>query len=153
MSIRIRRATLDEKGVVPTLSRLHTECLGKTWSEAEIEALLVRKEIGCYLSELDGKVSGFILFQCVGDEGEIINMGVVPSARRKGTGASLLEEALGHCRAQKVASLWLEVAEDNEAAIGLYKKLGFIAQGRRKSYYATKTGPIDALTFKATLNA
>jgi ribosomal-protein-alanine N-acetyltransferase len=48
--------------------------------------------------------------------------------------------------------IFLEVAEDNEAALALYRKLGFQEVGRRKRYYARRDGePADALTMALTL--
>jgi [ribosomal protein S18]-alanine N-acetyltransferase len=46
----------------------------------------------------------------------------------------------------------LEVAEDNAAAIGLYKKNGFVETGRRKGYYERPgANAVDALVLSLTL--
>lgn len=152
MTTRITYARSEDVNAAQALSRLHAECLGAAWSEAEIGALLRRKEICCIMG-MDAKnaATGFILFQCVGDEGEILNMGVTPAARRQGIGAQLLTEALAYCRKHQVKALWLEVAEDNMAALGLYEKQGFARQGRRKGYYAAASGPKDAITCRKLL--
>jgi ribosomal-protein-alanine N-acetyltransferase len=39
-----------------------------------------------------------------------------------------------------VHRLFLDVAESNSAAIGLYARLGFTQMGRRKAYYAHADG-------------
>ncbi len=62
-------------------------------------------------------------------------MGVVPADRRRGLGGRLLEAALEAASAAGARALYLEVAEDNRAARGLYQKQGFNPVGRRKNYY------------------
>ncbi len=49
---------------------------------------------------------------------------------------------------------FLEVAADNAAALGLYRKAGFDAVGRRAAYYNRAKGqPADALVLRRTLNS
>ena len=49
-------------------------------------------------------------------------------------------------------TLFLEVAVDNVAALGLYTALGFAETGRRKAYYARAGGPAaDALILRVDL--
>jgi Acetyltransferases len=51
---------------------------------------------------------------------------------------------MAHCIAMLEASgaqsLFLEVAEDNAAALGLYRSLGFVEVGRRPGYYDARSG-------------
>jgi ribosomal-protein-alanine N-acetyltransferase len=47
---------------------------------------------------------------------------------------------------------FLEVADDNEAAIALYAKCGYSESGRRKNYYSPPKGPkLDALILRKIL--
>ena len=82
----------------------------------------------------------------------ILTLGVHKDHQRHGVGRRLVE-ALG--RAVKKADarrLFLEVAESNQAAVALYKGLGFQEVGRRKGYYVTPGAAAeDALTLALTL--
>ena len=48
-----------------------------------------------------------------------------------------------------VQTVFLEVRSSNEAALELYRALGFAESGRRKGYYADP--PEDALVFRIQL--
>src|SRR5581483_483999 len=76
---------------------------------------------------------GFI----VGDAtGWITQMGVVPSARGRGTGAALVGEAVRRMRSAGVEAITLNVNVNNQPAAALYRRLGFTRIGRRARYQA-----------------
>ena len=55
-----------------------------------------------------------------------------------------------HAEAQRrgAQTSFLEVAESNPIAIGLYRAGGYVESGRRKAYYTSpEGGKIDALVF------
>lgn len=82
--------------------------------------------------EMDGAVAGFlVLRRTAPDEAEILNLAVAPAHRRRGLARLLLERV---ALARPVA-LYLEVRESNQAALSLYRALGFVACGRRPGYY------------------
>ena len=92
---------------------------------------------------------GFILVRCAADEAEIVSLGVEPKRRRQGVAAALLAEAMRRTVELGAERIFLEVAEDNEAAIALYSGAGFAPVGRRAAYYRRKTSaPIDALIMR-----
>ncbi len=78
---------------------------------------------------------GFAIIRTVADEGEIISIGIIPRARRRGIGALLLDQIFACADASGAARLFLEVAEDNVSACALYQARGFIQVGRRENYY------------------
>jgi mycothiol synthase len=63
----------------------------------------------------------------------IVQVGVVPAARRRGVGEALVTEALRRMRADGATHAWLDVNVDN-TAVRLYRKLGFEHRGRRARY-------------------
>jgi len=63
----------------------------------------------------------------------IVQVGVVPAARRRGVGEALVTEALRRMRADGATHAWLDVNVDN-IAVRLYRKLGFEHRGRRARY-------------------
>ena len=55
-----------------------------------------------------------------------LGMGIVSSYRGRGIGKQLLAACLEKAKAKGITRVELEVRSDNFAAIGLYKKLGFV---------------------------
>jgi ribosomal protein S18 acetylase RimI-like enzyme len=66
--------------------------------------------------------------------GWIVQVGVVPQARGRGIGAALVRESLGRMAASGGAEAWLNVNVNNPGAARLYRRLGFVARGRRARY-------------------
>jgi ribosomal protein S18 acetylase RimI-like enzyme len=61
-----------------------------------------------------------------------MGMGVLPGYRGAGVGRRLLTETLGAARALGMERVDLEVFASNEAAIALYRKLGFVVEGIKR---------------------
>ena len=62
-----------------------------------------------------------------------LGMGVAASHRRRGVGEQLAKAALEQSRAAGLSRVELEVFASNQAAIKLYKKLGFEHEGVKRS--------------------
>ncbi len=136
----IRKADLDAH---ETLSALHGMCFSDPWSVEEFRSLLAAANIYAFTAQdADGTEgnSGFILFRHAADEAEIITLGVAPSQRRKGVAGALLSGAVAALETDNIKWLFLEVAEDNAAALGFYRSHGFVEVGRRAGYYANANG-------------
>ena len=87
------------------------------------------------------------------DEGEIINLAVVPEARRNGLGRDLLAAAEALAIELGVRQMILEVALDNIAARQLYARSGYGMVGRRRGYYKRPEGShMDALILAKALD-
>lgn len=89
-------------------------------------------EHNCLIAEDSQNVLGFLVWRKTAeDEWEILNLAVNSFARRKGVARRLVQYALDGLQ----GACFLEVRESNEAAIALYRALGFEVSGRRKKYY------------------
>jgi ribosomal-protein-alanine N-acetyltransferase len=131
------------------LHALYTECFAEPFAEESFRALLASPGMWAVLARRDGKEVGFAIARCVADEAEVISIGVAPTVRRRGVGAALLADVMARAVAYGAASIFLEVAEDNAAAIALYLSAGFEKVGRRPRYYPRKTsGPVAALIMR-----
>ncbi|MBU1436395.1 MAG: GNAT family N-acetyltransferase [Gammaproteobacteria bacterium] len=64
----------------------------------------------------------------------IMSLAVSQQSRGLGVGQALLQYLLQHCPAQ-TEQLWLTVAPDNQSALHLYKKSGFIQHQYHEDYY------------------
>jgi putative acetyltransferase len=64
-----------------------------------------------------------------------LGMAVKTSARRQGVGSALLTAGINLAeRWLAVRRIELEVYTDNEAAVALYKKFGFVVEGTLRQY-------------------
>jgi RimJ/RimL family protein N-acetyltransferase len=70
---------------------------------------------------------------------------VAASERRHGIGTALIDEAVKWARASGITKLELHVFPHNEPAIALYRKLGFVEEGRRQRHYRIGGHYVDAI--------
>lgn len=84
-----------------------------------------------FLYLIDNKVVGFIHIQIIDGEVDIIDLVVNPLYRRNGYASKLIDYVLTNYKENFI----LEVSENNNIAISLYKSFNFIEIGRRKNYY------------------
>jgi tRNA threonylcarbamoyl adenosine modification protein YeaZ len=76
----------------------------------------------------------------IAGEGNITNIAVHPSVRRKGIGTRTLCELIRRSEAEGIDSFTLEVRASDAGAVDFYEKLGFKTEGRRKDYYVKLNG-------------
>lgn len=96
------------------------------------------------------RVIGYLFFQQVLDQAELLNIAVKPSFQGEGLGATLLEFCVDKLHAS-VRCLHLEVRASNFAAIALYISRGFRQVGERRDYYHDEHGREDALLMSCDL--
>ncbi|MEM9784151.1 MAG: GNAT family N-acetyltransferase [Pseudomonadota bacterium] len=95
-----------------------------------------------------------LVLRVAADEAEILEFGVIPSARRAGLGRQLLATAEALAARRGAKTMFLEVAVDNAAALALYQSTGWAEAGLRRGYYQRDGGaPVDALIMRRTLVA
>jgi ribosomal-protein-alanine N-acetyltransferase len=80
-------------------------------------------------------VAGYLCPSLILDEGEILDVAVRDNCRSLGIGRLLVTTALTLFRERAVQLVYLEVRISNQAAISLYRSLGFRESGRRTRYY------------------
>jgi ribosomal-protein-alanine N-acetyltransferase len=132
------------------LGELHARAFDKAWSANEIAKLMENTAVFALISR-GAEAQGFVMAWAAAGDAELLTVAVVPEARRKGVGASLVTSAGVAALVRGAASMHLEVAEDNAAARALYAKLGYEEAGRRHAYYAGEGGSVDAIVMRRTL--
>ncbi len=148
-ALRLRATTQDDLG---TLASLHALCFPQGWSARSIGQLLGTPGAFALVAEAGGVACGFVIVRVAADEAEILSIGVVPQARRAGTGRKLVSAGAEKARNVGAATLFLEVARENEAARALYAASGFAEAGLRPAYYREPGAkPEDALVLRANL--
>ena len=141
-SYRLETATHDDG---PVLASLHATGFARGWSEDEFDTFLSDPKSLCLLAKRTspfgtGGLVGFALFRVVLDEAELLSIAVLPRRRGAGLGRALLQEGLRQLYARGVSQVFLDVAEDNAAAINLYRRCGFDILSKRKGYYPLPNG-------------
>ena len=112
------------------------------WSKASLLDLIRQQNIIFRVMLLDDEVIGYYSFQKVFEEGYINNIAIKREYQGKGYGKKLFEDLIERAQRFEVKALTLEVEDDNTRAINLYKKYGFIEEGRRKNFYLNKKDAI-----------
>ena len=138
---------------LPRLASAHAQAFDIPWDEAMIAELLAGP--GAYaLLAVDADTLGMVLCRAVAGEAEVLTLAVPPWTRRKGVALALMTAAMGAARALGAKVMFLEVDVDNDAAVGLYERLGFTRAGLRKAYYDRGAEPrADALVMRLDLTS
>ncbi|MGE3126809.1 MAG: ribosomal protein S18-alanine N-acetyltransferase [Fimbriimonadaceae bacterium] len=135
---------------IVTATEEHVESVARIEKSAHVTPWRLesfRRELtnpdGIFLvAQQGGTVVGYALAWIIVDEAHIVNVAVEAEHRGRGTGRILVEQLLEESRRRGARCATLEVRVGNEAAVGLYRKLGFVEAGLRKRYYH---GVADAL--------
>jgi len=91
------------------------------------------------VGEREGRIVAFGVMMMAPGDVQILNLSVVPDARRQGLGRTLLRRFMAIAVRYGAAQLFLEVRVGNTPAIALYEDEGFVRVARRARYY-----PVDA---------
>jgi ribosomal-protein-alanine N-acetyltransferase len=123
-------------------ARIHAAGFAYPWSRTELESLISDPNaIGtAALDPATGKLRGFALSRLAADEAEILTIAVDPACRKGGVGRDLLRAHLAQVAASGAARIFLEVDENNAAALALYARFGFAKVGERRGYYKMPDG-------------
>jgi ribosomal-protein-alanine N-acetyltransferase len=139
------------------IAEMHQRCFDEGWTAYTVGQVMRMAGAFGYVavSEADGAQApiGFALASGTLDEWELLSIAVLPGQRRAGAARRLMEAMIAETAARGGAKLFLEVAEDNLAARGLYESYGFAQIGRRPGYYKRPGAPaMAALTMRRELS-
>lgn len=148
MSITLHAARDVDLGA---LAQAHAACFpDEAWDSAALATILAMAGTEGHIARSGtGAICGLLITQRLGEDAEILTLGVLPGERRRGIATTLLEHFLAQARAAGAAHIMLEVAADNAAALALYRSLGFVHDGTRRNYYRRAAGTsMDAWRFR-----
>lgn len=131
--ISLRLAHADD---VAAMAAIESHAFTDPWPASAFRELLGEPHVRVTVAEdAAGVLCGYCVLLHVVDEGEIANVAVLPSRRRRGVGSRLLDDALAAAAERGVDSVYLEVRVSNDSARSLYASRGFLPVGRRRAYY------------------
>ena len=96
----------------------------------------------------DAGLVGYAGVLRAGSDADILTVAVAPGQRGNGHGAALVAELVAVAESWRCQAVFLEVEQDNAAAIGLYRTMGFGELGVRRHYYGQQR---HALTMRRQL--
>jgi ribosomal-protein-alanine N-acetyltransferase len=155
-ALTIRRCVPQDLERIAAIERVS---FSDPWSFETFSATLALRHLRFLVAEEGGRdveaggsaptLVGYVVALVMADEGEIADVAVAPSARRRGIARALLERMMAEVMEGGVRALYLEVRESNAAARALYRALGFEQVGRRRGYYQHPSE--DALVLRRDL--
>lgn len=130
-----------EPGDAAVLASIHARSFYRGWSADEFTGFLQDRATPAYIAcDAQRRIAGFALIRGVLDETELLTIAVHPRWRGKGIGRALMQAVFTDLLHSPARRMFLEVDEQNHAAIGLYRQLGFATLSSRKGYYARPDG-------------
>lgn len=120
---------------VANVAQIEREAFSRPWSEQGFLDALNQKNAIFLVAECEGQIVGYCGLYYAADEGEITNVAVRKSFRRRNIADMIISKIVNMAQQKKLAAIYLEVRESNTPARKLYEKHGFVPQGIRKNFY------------------
>lgn len=140
-----------EAVAVAIMERAFNPAFGEAWTAGQLAGFMSMPGVRLAVARLDRAHLGFSLCRQVLDEAELLLIATDPMWQNRGVGSALLKDVIRFARTSGVATLHLEVRENNPA-MELYARYGFENVHRRPSYYkGTDGNSYDALSFRLVL--
>jgi RimJ/RimL family protein N-acetyltransferase len=128
---RVFAAVAEERDGIGTEPPVDVEARAASWT---LDGLLVAVAGGEVVGSIHVGVSGHGF-------GEI-GMAIAREWRGHGVGSALMAAAIDWARAQGLHKLSLGVFAHNTAGLALYRKYGFVEEGRRVKHYRRQSGEL-----------
>ncbi len=128
----IRRMTEEDLAEVIAIEQ---ESFSDPWGVEDFRSSLLDEKNGYLVAVVDDQIAGYCGCWGIAGEGDIYNVAVKKEFRRQHIGDKLLKTLIQQSVERGITSFTLEVRVSNEAAISLYRSLGFESAGIRKDFY------------------
>ena len=126
------------------IAALHALSFRRGWSEDEVERLIGERNVVTHRAIQGSALAGFIMSRLAADEAEILTVAVSRAAQGRGLARRLLGLHLRRLAGLGCRAVFLDVDENNRAAIRLYQRAGFREVARRAEYYPAAAGQAAA---------
>ncbi len=133
------------------MAHLHAHAFaghGRAWSAREFAQLL--ENPFCYHV---GDSHTFAIGRVIADEAELLTLATDPDHRRCGLARDRLLRFENEAAKRRATRAFLEVSDQNSAAVALYLGAGYSETARRRDYYQLADGRrADALIMQKTIS-
>ena len=133
---------------VNIMERAFDPAFGEAWTASQLAGFMTMPGVRLAIARMERAHLGFSLCRRVFDEAELLLIATDPTWQNRGIGSALLDDVIRFARKSGVASLHLEVRENNPA-LELYARHGFENVHRRVNYYrGAGRNSYDALSLR-----
>ena len=136
---------------IPRLAELERELFADdAWSEATWWTELAGRPRREYVVvEASAGIEGYAGLDHGGDVADVMTVAVAPAFRGQGVGGLHVRDLVSRAESSGATALLLEVRADNEPALALYRRQGFVPVSRRHRYYRHAHGhDVDAVVMR-----
>jgi len=136
---------LAEVADVPALCAMDSTCFTTPQLDAptHFQSLLYDPNYKVFIAEVDGVPIGKAHLDLQPDSARVTDIAVLPSFQGQGIGSSLLAHCINHSLAANQPNLSLNVETNNQKALKIYTRLGFVVCNAHDFW----TIPIEVLRF------
>ena len=115
------------------------------WTAEAFSSILSLPAFHGVVLEEAGRFIGYLVAYEILDEGELLNIAILPEDRGRGLGRRLLKNWLDRLREERFRAVFLDVRVNNDPAIRLYESFGFKVIGTRKGYYTNGENALEMM--------
>jgi ribosomal-protein-alanine N-acetyltransferase len=132
----------DARADIDAIVALEAESFTNPWPRETLVWELRNSDVTrIYVLRDDSRaIIAFSVCWVIFDELHINTLAVAPAERRKGVATLLLRHVMAETSKEGVRKATLEVRASNDAALALYRRLGFTVRATRQGYY---TNPVE----------
>lgn len=131
--MNIRQMTEED---LEEVCEIEKDIFSEPWTREDFDNSIKDTNNKYLIAEEQGCIAGYCGYWGIVGEGYIYNVAVRKDFRRRQIALSMLKELIQQAFQMGISSLTLEVRYSNNAAIELYKRLGFVNSGIRRDFYS-----------------
>lgn len=140
-ALSLRPAMRSEAGVMALMSRdLVEQGLRWRYRPEHMAQLMAKPETACVVACDARELQGFAVMHFGDEAAHLILLAVRPELQRRGVGESLLQWLVASAQVAGMASIGLELRQDNSVALSFYRRLGFEQTLLLPEYYDGRIG-------------
>lgn len=134
-AILVERISISDLNEV---MNIENACFGvDAFSRRQMIYLMTYAKGSFLVARHDGQLAGYmaLITSKRHNTGRVYSIAVSPQYRGMGIGGALIDKAIKFARITELKAIFLEVRMDNDSAIALYEKKGFVKRSIKPGYY------------------
>ena len=132
MLIMLRRSSASDIG---DMLGIEKRCFSSPWSMPSLMYHILHPRALSLTAVIRGQTAGYVMAHDEGEDLHVTNLAVDPEFQRMGAAHFMMRSIISLSEKEGFHRIVLEVRESNEAALSLYRGLGFAVYGRSEGYY------------------